>query len=196
MIGGARRGWVMVPASSNRSRWCFFTKELDRFLSGSNTVWVEGRTSDEVVGGNPTNDGGHNGKKSFKIGNQRKLRNFEISRAISRHDMLKGDTVVTISSINGRPTRKFTFELTSANLALRVFKLDGGKRVVTWMNPNTPHKSIKSGLVMLKIVSGHDKAHLADPRGKAQGEVSYPLGLGTSLLCNQSESVVGESSKP
>ena len=56
--GGARHGWVMVHASSNRSGWCLFTKELDRFLSGSNTLWVEGRTSDEAVGGGPTDGGG------------------------------------------------------------------------------------------------------------------------------------------
>ena len=67
--GGARHGWVMVHASSNRSGWCLFTKELDRFLSGSNTLWVEGRTSDEAVGGGPTDGGGQNGKKSFKINN-------------------------------------------------------------------------------------------------------------------------------
>ena len=80
--GRARCGWVMVPTSSNRSRWCLFTKELDRFLLGSNSVWVEGRTSAEDVGG------GQKGKKSFKIRNQRKLRNFEISRAISGHNVL------------------------------------------------------------------------------------------------------------
>ena len=30
--GGPRRGCVIVPASSNRSGWCLFTKELDRFV--------------------------------------------------------------------------------------------------------------------------------------------------------------------
>ena len=125
--GGAHRGWVMVPASSNRSRWCLFTKELDRFLSGSNTVWVEGRTSVEAVGGGLMDGGGQNGKKSFKINNQRKSRNFENTRAILGHNVLKGDTVVIVSNKNGRPTREFTFELSTANLALRVSKSDGGK---------------------------------------------------------------------
>ena len=145
----------MVPTSSNRSGWCLFTKELDRFLSSSNSIWVEGRTSTEDVGGGLMDCGGQNGKKPFKIRNQWKLRNFEISRAISRHNVLKGGFGVTVSSINGRPTREFTFELTPANLALRVSKSNGGKRVVTWLNPHNPHKSINSEPDMF---SGHDKA--------------------------------------
>ena len=62
------------------------------------------------------------GKKSLNIGNQRKLRNFEISRAISRHNVLKGASAVTVTSKNGRPTRQFKFEMTSVSLALRVTK--------------------------------------------------------------------------
>ena len=52
--GGARRGCVVVLASSNRSGWCLFTKELDSFLSGSNTAWVDGRTSVGAAAGGPT----------------------------------------------------------------------------------------------------------------------------------------------
>ena len=52
---------------------------------------------------------------------------------------------------------EFTFELTLANLALRVSKSVRGKRVVTWMNLNTPHKSNNSGHVMLKIALGIKK---------------------------------------
>ena len=102
--------------------------------------------------------------------------------------MLKSDTGVTVSSKNGRPMHEFKFELTFTSLALRVSKLVGGKRVVTWMNQNYPHKSNYSGLVMLKIAPGHEKAHLANLRGTAQGECSFPLGLGVSVFCNQSES--------
>ena len=125
--GGACCGWVMVPMSSNQFGWCLFRKELNRFLSSSNTIWVEGRTFDEAVGGCPMDGGGQNGKKSFKIRNQWKLRNFEISRAILGHNVLKVVTVVIVSSINSKPMREFTFELTSTNLALRVSKSDGGK---------------------------------------------------------------------
>ena len=191
--GGARRGCVMVPASSNRSGWCLFTKELDRFLSGSNSVWVDGRTAAEDVCGGLMDGGGQKGKKSFKIRNQRKLRNFEISRAISGHNVLKGGSGITVSSINGRPTREYTFELTLANLALRVSKSDGGKRVVTRLSPYYPHKSINSGPDMFP---GHDKAQLTNPCGKVQEEVSFYRGLDVSWLRNQSAMVVGETSKP
>ena len=118
---------------------------------------MQGRTSNGAIGGDLTDGGGQNGKKSFKINNQRKLWNFEISRAISEHNMLNGDTGVIIYSINGRPMHEFTFELTLANLALRVSNLVRGKRVVTWMNLNTPHKSNNSGHVMLKITPGIKK---------------------------------------
>ena len=192
---GAHRGWVMVPTSSNWSRWCLFTKELVSFLSISNTVSVEGKTSDEDVGGGLLDGGGQNGKKSVKIGNQRKFRKFEISRANSGHNVLKGNTVAAVSSKNGRPTRDFKFELTFAKLALRVSKLVGGKRMATWVNPNIPHKSNFSGPSILKLIFGHDKAHGANSRGNAQGEFSYPRVLGVSGLCNLSESVVGEGSK-
>ena len=194
--GGARCGWVMVPASSNQSGWRLFSKNLDCFLVGSNTVWVKGRTSDEVAAGGPLDGGGQVGKKFVKISNQQKLRKFEFSRANSGLNVLKGDTVVAVSSINRRPTREFKFELTSAKLAMRVSKLVGGKRVATWMNPNTHHKSNNSGPSLLKSVSGLDKAHVVDQRGKAQGEVSYPLDLGLSVSCFQNERVVGKSSKP
>ena len=52
----------MVPASSNRSVWCLFTKELDRFLSGSNTVWVERKTADVAFDGGSTEGGGKMGR--------------------------------------------------------------------------------------------------------------------------------------
>ena len=118
---------------------------------------MQGRTSNGAIGGDLTDGGGQNGKKSFKINNQRKLWNFEISRAISEHNMLKGDTGVIVYSINGRPMHEFTFEFTLANLVLRVSKSVSGKKVVTWMNPNTPHKSNNSGPVMLKIAPGIKK---------------------------------------
>ena len=81
---------------------------------------MDGRTSAEDVCGVSMDGGGQKGKKSFKIRNQRKLRNFEISRAISGHTVLKGGSGITISSIDGKPTREYTFELTPANLALSV----------------------------------------------------------------------------
>ena len=68
-FGGARRGCVMVPGSSNQAGWCLFANELDSFLAGSNTVGVEGRNSGGAAGGGQLDGGGHDGKKLFKIGN-------------------------------------------------------------------------------------------------------------------------------
>ena len=193
--GGARCGCVMIPTSSNHSGWCLFTKKLDRFLSSANIVWVEGRTSDDAVGGGPTDGGGQNGKKSFNYGNQKNLRNFENTRFILGHNMIKGDSAVTISNINGRTTHEFIFKLTTANLALRVFKSDRGKRDVSWMDPNNSHMSNKGGPNVLKSEFKHDKAQVANLGGKAHLEVSYPCGLGVSVHSDQSESVVGECSR-
>ena len=52
--GGARHGSIIIPASSNRSGWCLFTKELARFFSGENIVLVDEKTSDGVAGGGLT----------------------------------------------------------------------------------------------------------------------------------------------
>ena len=131
-FGGARCGCVMVPASSNRAGWCLFSKELDSFLSGSNSVGGEGRTSSGVAGGGQMDGSGHDGKNFFKNGNQRKFRKFENSRAILGHNVFMGETaVVTVSKKNGRPTRDFIFKVTPDTLALRGSFSEGGKRVVS-----------------------------------------------------------------
>ena len=193
--GGASRGWVLVLASLNRSGWCLFSKELDSFLSGSNTARVVGRFSDAADGGGPTDGVGQNKKKPVNSRTQRKLRKFEFPRAGSGNNVLKGDSGVSVSSKNGRPMRDFTFEVTPATLALRVSISDGEKRVVKWKKPYSQLKSNNGGPVIFNITSGHDKAHLADPNTKAHGEVSFPLGLGASGLGNQTMRVLGESSK-
>ena len=72
---------------------------------------------------------------------------------------------------------------------------DGGKRVVSWLNPHKSHKPIISGPVILKKSSIHDKAHVANMSGKAHMVVSYPVGLGVCVHNDQRESVVGESSR-
>nr|XP_023927128.1 uncharacterized protein LOC112038539 [Quercus suber] len=225
-FGGARRGWVLVPASSNRSGWRLFSKELDSFLSGSNSARVVGRSPDLADGGGPSDGGGQYGKQPVNIRNQRNLRKFEFPRAVSGNNVLKGVSGASVSSKNGRPMRDFTFEVTSATLALRVSVSDGNKRVVKWINPypqhrsiNTgpvlfniapglekahladpiskaQHKSINTGPVLFNIAPGLEKAHLADPNTKAHGEVSGPFYLGASGLVNQNVCVVGESSKP
>lgn len=129
--GGTCCDCVMIPASLNRSGWCVFQKELDKFLFGENTVLVAERTSEGISGGGLMAGGGQNSKKLINYGNQRKNGKFQISGGILGYDGIKGDSVITVSNISGRPTRKFVFKLNSANLALRVFKRDGGKRVVS-----------------------------------------------------------------
>ena len=57
--------WFIVPASSNQSRWCLFSKELESFLSGSNVGVVEGRTSNEADSGGQSDGSGVNGKIFF-----------------------------------------------------------------------------------------------------------------------------------
>ena len=182
--GGARRGWVLVPASSNRSGWCLFSKELDSFLSGSNTARVVGRSSDVVDGGGPMDGGGQNKKQHVNIRSERKLRKFEFPKAASGNKVLKGVSGASISSKNGRPMRDFTFEVTSATMALKVSIFNGEKRVVKWKNPYPQHRSINSGPVLFNIAPGHEKAHLADPDTKAHGKVSFPFGLGASGFGN------------
>ena len=68
--------------------------------------------------------------------------------------------------------------------------------MVSWINPHTSHKAIESGPVFFKNISGHEKAHLADPRGMAHVDVSYPVGVGMSVHCDKREGAVGESSRP
>ena len=54
--------------------------------------------------------------------------------------------------------------------------------------------SNKSGLDVLKHESEHDKAQVANPKGKAHLEVSYPRGVGESVHSDQSE-FFGQESK-
>lgn len=135
------------------------------------------------------------GKKIINYGNQRKTRNFQISRGILGHNMIKGDSAITVSNINGRPTREFVFKLTSAHLALRVFKPDKGKRVVSWMDPNKLQRPEKVGLV---VNQAQAQAQLANPKGKAYLEEdlnSYPSGLSKRLLCDQGRNGLGNTSR-
>ena len=65
-----------------------------------------------------------------------RMANFKILEVF--WDRIKGDFSIIVLNINGRPTRKFVFKLTFANLALRVFKPDRGKQVVSWMDQVKP----------------------------------------------------------
>ena len=49
-------------------------------------------------------------------------------------NVIHGDTTVNVSVINGRPKQVFNFKLTPANLALRICKPEGGRRVVSCLD--------------------------------------------------------------
>ncbi|KAF3956556.1 hypothetical protein CMV_018327 [Castanea mollissima] len=137
---------------------------------------------------------------------------MEAAQADLGNNVLKDGTGVTVSSINGRPTRDFKFEVTPANLALRVTISIGGKRLVSWLNHSSTNKPSTSGPVLASglvkdlsqknlvsgpnLLTGHVRAQVADPRGKAQNGISCYRGVGAKFLHNQSVREVGECSKP
>ena len=49
--------------------------------------------------------------------------------------MFKGEIVVTVSNKNGRSMRDFMFKFTTDTLVLKVSVPEGGKLVVSWLNP-------------------------------------------------------------
>ena len=81
------------------------------------------------------------GKILSAIGHQRKSRNFEKLGANLGQKRILGDHAENglvlkgkVSVFNGRPTQTCTFKLTLACLALRVCKMEGGKRFVTYLD--------------------------------------------------------------
>ena len=76
-FGGARRGCVMMLASSTRDGWSLIQKELRNFLSSAKTPSSAGASSDNSGRVGQTAGGGWNGNNLPIDGNQRKLRNFE-----------------------------------------------------------------------------------------------------------------------
>ncbi|KAF3973956.1 hypothetical protein CMV_002666 [Castanea mollissima] len=76
-------------------------------------------------------------------------------------NVILGDSAINNSIINGRPTRAFSYKLTTATLALRIFKLEGGKRCVSWMGPNDRGLNNEGGLgacIVLNESQGLDGA--------------------------------------
>ena len=76
-FGGARRGCVMMLASSTRDGWSLIQKELRNFLSSAKTSSSVGASSDNGGRVGQTAGGGWNGNNLPIDGNQRKLRNFK-----------------------------------------------------------------------------------------------------------------------
>ena len=88
-------------------------------------------SSNNSGGGGQFVGGGQSGKLMFVYGNQQKIRNFEKIGTKLGQNVIHGDPIVNVSVINGRPTQAFNFKLTPTVLALRVCKLEGGRRIVT-----------------------------------------------------------------
>ena len=92
--------------------------------------------------------------------------------AIFGSNVIHGDSTVNISVISGRPTRVFNFKLTPAKLALRIYKHEGGRCVVSCLEnkalswPNV----LSGGPEFFKPTGGHAKAQpVASASPKCQG---------------------------
>ena len=75
-FGGARRGYVMIPASSNHAGWSLIQKELRNFFSSAKPPSARA-SSDNSGGVGQTVDDGRNRNNLPIYGNQRKLRNLK-----------------------------------------------------------------------------------------------------------------------
>ena len=132
--GGARRGCVMIPASSNRADWSLFQREMRNFFTGAKPVSMAEVSSKNGGGGGGQSAGGdRSGNLLSTYGHQQKFRIFEkVGANLGQNGILGVPTEdgsilnSNVSVINGRPTRTFTFKLTPAALALRVCTPEGG----------------------------------------------------------------------
>ena len=73
----ARRGCVMIPASSNRAGWSLFQREMRNFFTSANPVSMAEVSSKNggSGGGGQSASGGRSGKILFAYGHQQKFRN-------------------------------------------------------------------------------------------------------------------------
>ena len=82
-FGGAHRGCVMIPASSNCAGWSLFQREMRDFFTGAKSVSMAEASSKNGGGGGGQSTGGdRSGKILFAVGHQCKFRNFEKFEAI------------------------------------------------------------------------------------------------------------------
>ena len=82
-FGGARRGCVMIPVSSNRAGWSLFQREMRDFFTGAELVSMAEASSKNGGGGDGQSaSGDRSGKILSAVGHQCKFRNFEKLGAI------------------------------------------------------------------------------------------------------------------
>ena len=163
-FGGARRGCVMIPTNSNRAGWSLIQKELRNFLFGEKSVTPVEVSSNNSGKVGQSVGGGWNGNNLPIYGKQRQFRDFKKTGTTLGHNMIHGDPRVNVSVINGRPTRVFKFKLTTANLALRICKSEGGRHMVNYLGDKGVSwpKDLSGGLEILNQTDGLGKAQSVD----------------------------------
>ncbi|KAF3954810.1 hypothetical protein CMV_019889 [Castanea mollissima] len=187
----------MIPASSNCASWSLFQKELRYFFSGAKPVSMAGVSFNNGGGGGQSAAGGRSGKIMSVYGNQQKIRNFEKIGTKLGQNMIHGDPIINVSIINGKPTRAFNFKLTSAILALRVCKPEGGRRIVTCLGAKefSWPKDLSGGPKVTNQIGGLDKAQpMASVYSKSKGILVKPNPLQASYDA-PSTWVIGKSSR-
>nr|POE83745.1 hypothetical protein CFP56_06069 [Quercus suber] len=203
-VGGARRGCVMIPASSNCAGWSLFQREMRDFSTGAKPISTAAANSKNGGGGGGQfASGDWSGKILSAVGHQRKFRNFEKFRTILGQNRIPGGHAENglvikgkVSVINGRPTQTCTFKLTPACLALRVSKSEGGKRSVTYLdakNFSWP-KEVSGRPEILKHFGGLAQAQPVDTLSPLKGNLVNPVALKDSFE-GQVTWAVGESSR-
>ena len=183
--GGACRGCVMIPASTNCVGWTLFQRELRNFFTSAKPVSMAEVSSINGDGGGGGQSAGEDrsGKLLSTLGNQQKLRNFKNFGTFLGQNGIPGvpsenGSVLNgkVSVINGRPTRAFTFKLTPNILALRVCKPEGGKRIVSILGAKDPRwpKVLSDRPDLFKQSGALVKAHPVDTVTSLKGIMVKP----------------------
>ena len=181
----------MIPESSNRAGWSLFQREMRDFFTGAKPVSMAEASSKNGGGGGGQSVGGdRSGKILSAVGHQRKFRNFEKLGAILGQKripeghaenglVLKGK----VSIFNGKPTRTCTFKLTPTCLALRVCKMEGGKRSVTYLDAKefSWPKDVGVGPDIINFSGGLAQAQPVVEVSPLKGILVKPVGLKDSF---------------
>ena len=196
---------ALGEAVFNRAGWSLFQKEFKNFCFGAKLASQAKVTfNNGGGGGGQPAGGGRSGKILSVYGNQRKSRNFEKNRTKWGQNMMHGDSTENGSAIkgngsalSGRPMRAFKFKLTPALLSLRVSKPEGGRRVMTCLDPKEISwpKVLSGGPEIPKITAGLVEAQtVLQVSSFKKGILVKPSSFQVNSAA-QSTRVIGESSK-
>nr|POE97488.1 hypothetical protein CFP56_05481 [Quercus suber] len=177
---------------------------MREFFTGAKPVSMAEASSKNGGGGGGQSTGGdRSGKILSAVGHQRKFRNFEKFGAILEQNRSPGGHAENglvlkgkVSVINGRTTRTCTFKLNHASLALRVCKMEGGKRYVTYLDAKdfSWPKDVSGGPEIIKHSGGLAEAQLVESDFPLKGILVKPIALKDSTEDHVSWAV-GESSR-